>query len=194
MPLFLHLQQLGLLTRPLPTSRSTPKPPFVAIRKPLRLIVDDVDEQNPHDMSYVYSGYAPMSVRLVQCALGGGGSKISGGGGGSGVSWALSLNGWRGVEEVVKALPGETVDEWQKVDETSQRQGEPLFSSFSPFLRCFFETRRLTLVLVLQPVRESFLRPLCASSVVSLTLRSQHCDTSTVRLPVRALFVFLLVS
>jgi hypothetical protein len=31
--------------------------------------VDDVDEFHPNDISYVYSGYAPLSVRLVQCAL-----------------------------------------------------------------------------------------------------------------------------
>lgn len=41
----------------------------------LRLIVDDVDEFHPNDISYVYSGYAPLSVRLVQCAL----QKLSGG-------------------------------------------------------------------------------------------------------------------
>lgn len=31
--------------------------------------MDDVDEFHPNDISYVYSGYAPLSVRLVQCAL-----------------------------------------------------------------------------------------------------------------------------
>eukprot|EP00866_Antonospora_locustae_P001081 jgi/Antlo1/1081/1283 len=35
----------------------------------LRLIVDDVDELHPNDISYVYSGYAPLSIRLVQCAM-----------------------------------------------------------------------------------------------------------------------------
>ena len=34
----------------------------------MKLIVDDVDEHNPNDISYVYSGYAPISVRLIQCA------------------------------------------------------------------------------------------------------------------------------
>jgi len=38
------------------------------VRKALKLIVDDVDEHNPNDISYVYSGYAPISVRLIQCA------------------------------------------------------------------------------------------------------------------------------
>ncbi|GAA5891327.1 hypothetical protein JCM6882_004658 [Rhodosporidiobolus microsporus] len=118
LPLLLYLQQLNLLTRQPPSSRSTPKPPFVSSRKPLRLIVDDVDEQNPHDMSYVFSGYAPLSVRLVQCALGGGGSRIgANGGAGVGAAGAEGLNGWKGIEEVVKTLPGETVDEWQEMDE-----------------------------------------------------------------------------
>ncbi|KAL9123640.1 MAG: hypothetical protein Q9217_006947 [Psora testacea] len=39
------------------------------LRKVLRLIVDEVDEQKPTDIAYVYSGYAPLSVRLVQAIL-----------------------------------------------------------------------------------------------------------------------------
>lgn len=46
-------------------SRST----FTQCRRLLRLIVDDVDEFHPNDISYVYSGYAPLSIRLVQCAM-----------------------------------------------------------------------------------------------------------------------------
>ncbi|ORX56806.1 Sec1-like protein [Hesseltinella vesiculosa] len=63
-----RLTQLGLLSRRTtsgPASRNT----FAASRRALRLIVDDVDEFHPNDISYVYSGYAPLSVRLVQCAL-----------------------------------------------------------------------------------------------------------------------------
>jgi len=44
------------------------KNPYPAVRKALKLIVDDVDEHSPNDISYVYSGYAPISVRLIQCA------------------------------------------------------------------------------------------------------------------------------
>ncbi|KAE8227438.1 hypothetical protein CF319_g81 [Tilletia indica] len=39
---------------------------FSAVRRALKLINDDVDERNPRDISYVFSGYAPLSVRLVQ--------------------------------------------------------------------------------------------------------------------------------
>ncbi|KAJ3209154.1 hypothetical protein HDU67_006368 [Dinochytrium kinnereticum] len=41
---------------------------FNQIRRLLRVIVDDVDEHKPNDVSYVYSGYAPLSIRLIQLA------------------------------------------------------------------------------------------------------------------------------
>ncbi|GAA5862630.1 hypothetical protein JCM3774_001084 [Rhodotorula dairenensis] len=115
LPLLIALERLNILVRAPSSSRSAPKPAFAQCRKPLRLIVDDVDEQNPQDPSYVFSGYAPLSIRLVQTALApaaainGLGSK----------SPAANLNGWRGVEEVVRALPGATFDERQKVDDAA---------------------------------------------------------------------------
>lgn len=42
---------------------------FNALRKQLRLIVDEVNEQDPNDIAYVYSGYAPLSIRLVQAVI-----------------------------------------------------------------------------------------------------------------------------
>ncbi len=42
---------------------------YTYLRKQLRLIVDDVNERDPNDIAYVYSLYAPLSVRLVQCIL-----------------------------------------------------------------------------------------------------------------------------
>ena len=41
---------------------------FNQLRKGLRLVVEDTDEAKPTDISYVHSGYAPLSIRLVQCA------------------------------------------------------------------------------------------------------------------------------
>lgn len=79
------------------------------------MIVDDVDEQEPTDVAYVFSGYAPLSVRLAQCAIGSApsaGGKIS-----SGTALGGSLNGWKGIEEVLKGLPGKTFDEIQPVGE-----------------------------------------------------------------------------
>ncbi|TNY17677.1 putative ATP binding protein [Rhodotorula diobovata] len=96
LPLLLSLERLNLLVRPPTVSRSAPKPPFAVARKPLRLIVDDVDETNPSDVSYVFSGYAPLGVRLVQCALGGGADSASAG---TAAGTASGLNGWRGLEE-----------------------------------------------------------------------------------------------
>ncbi|KAK4550312.1 hypothetical protein LTR36_003279 [Oleoguttula mirabilis] len=40
-----------------------------AVRRSLQLWVDDVQEVDPDDIAYVFSGYAPLSVRLVQCIL-----------------------------------------------------------------------------------------------------------------------------
>lgn len=42
---------------------------YSAVRKALHLIVDDISEDAPSDIAYAYSGYAPLSVRLVQCVL-----------------------------------------------------------------------------------------------------------------------------
>lgn len=39
---------------------------FGALRKALKLIVDDVDPHDPRDIAYVSSGYAPLSCRLVE--------------------------------------------------------------------------------------------------------------------------------
>jgi hypothetical protein len=90
---------------------------YTYLRKALRLIVDEVNEHEPNDIAYVYSGYAPLSVRLVQCILQkqylstitrGGNAVISGMASG-GIS-----QGWRGFDEVVKHVRGQTFDEVQK--------------------------------------------------------------------------------
>ncbi|GAA5892892.1 hypothetical protein JCM8208_004118 [Rhodotorula glutinis] len=118
LPLLLSLERLSLLMRPPVAASRSAKPPFALARKPLRLIVDDVDESNPSDISYVFSGYAPLGVRLVQCALGGGADAASAAGA---AGSAAGLNGWRGLEEVVKALPGATFDERQPADDGARR-------------------------------------------------------------------------
>ncbi|CAG2204838.1 VPS33A [Mytilus edulis] len=38
---------------------------YPTIKKSLRLIMEDVNEMVPNDISYVYSGYAPLSIRLA---------------------------------------------------------------------------------------------------------------------------------
>ncbi|KAI9278467.1 Sec1-like protein [Phascolomyces articulosus] len=74
-----RLETLGLFTKR--TTATPSRSAFSQSRRLLRLIVDDVDEFHPNDISYVYSGYAPLSVRIVQCAmqkLGGGSLPTSG--------------------------------------------------------------------------------------------------------------------
>jgi vacuolar protein sorting-associated protein 33A len=84
-----------------------------AVRKGLKLWVDEVQEQDPNDVAYVFSGYAPLSVRLVQCIL----QK----------SYLYNLvnasrqqtsaptgSGWKGFEDVLGRIKGATVDVVQK--------------------------------------------------------------------------------
>lgn len=98
--LFDHLSQLGLLN-PSSKTRSSSKSAFATCRKPLRLIVDDVDEQAPDDIAYVYSGYAPISVRLLQGALARNGAFL----------------GWHSILDTLKALPGKMTDKTQEMPE-----------------------------------------------------------------------------
>lgn len=65
------LERAGLFRRegdqgPAAQSRG---PSFPFLRRALDLIPDSLDEQNPNDIAYVYSGYAPLSVRFVQQSL-----------------------------------------------------------------------------------------------------------------------------
>ncbi|KAI3831625.1 hypothetical protein MKW92_016341 [Papaver armeniacum] len=58
---------------------------WLMIKRALNLIVEDIDTANPNDIAYVFSGYAPLSIRLVQHAV---------------------RSGWRPIEEILKLLPG----------------------------------------------------------------------------------------
>ena len=62
---------------------------YAVIRKRLGLTVDNVDEQNPEDVAFVYSVYAPLSIRLVE----------------------RLASGWKGIRDVLDLLPGPTVEE-----------------------------------------------------------------------------------
>eukprot|EP00744_Colponema_vietnamica_P021985 GILI01031525.1.p1 GENE.GILI01031525.1~~GILI01031525.1.p1 ORF type:complete len:440 (-),score=103.59 GILI01031525.1:114-1328(-) len=61
-----------------------------SVKKAWRLIVEDVDVQNPSDISYVFSGYAPLSVRMIEAAL--------------------KPNGWREKEEALRLVPGPAIE------------------------------------------------------------------------------------
>ena len=116
-----------LLSRASPTAMMIPlggagsntgaKTNYTYLRKALRLIVDEVNEHDPNDIAYVYSGYAPLSVRLVQCILQkqyitsitrGGNANTA-----AGVASGGASQGWRGFDEIVKHARGQTFDELQ---------------------------------------------------------------------------------
>jgi len=42
---------------------------YARIKEDLKIIVEGINEKEPNDVAYVYSGYAPISIRLVQQAL-----------------------------------------------------------------------------------------------------------------------------
>lgn len=42
---------------------------FSALKRALQLLVDGSDDKPPDDIAYTYSGYAPLSVRLVEHAV-----------------------------------------------------------------------------------------------------------------------------
>ncbi|KAF8336635.1 Sec1-like protein [Cantharellus anzutake] len=124
LPMFLSLTATGLIS-PIPAPKTAPAPLlYNNIRKALRLL-SDTDESSPTDISFVYSGYAPLSVRLVQCVAHKTGVLSSPDGNtpareGEGaatetpvIPFAQPINGWKGFEDAVKSIPGATVDRFQ---------------------------------------------------------------------------------
>ncbi|KAF8424631.1 Sec1-like protein [Tirmania nivea] len=109
------------------TAAANARTSYSSLRKLLRLIVDEVNEHDPDDISYVYSGYAPLSVRLVQCVIQkqylqmttkgskgvGGGPDVNAVGAGS--------TGWKGFEEALRNVKGKTVDEAQSGEDKAVR-------------------------------------------------------------------------
>lgn len=94
-----NLEKVGLLK-----AQSTMRNNYPTIRKTLKLWMEDANEQNPNDISYVYSGYAPLSVRLTQ---------------------VLARPGWRSIEEVLKILPGPHFEERQQVPTGLHKKRQP---------------------------------------------------------------------
>ncbi|CAM9699279.1 unnamed protein product [Pylaiella littoralis] len=69
--------------------------PWPSLRRALRLVNDAVDVRSPDDIAYVSSGYAPLSVRLVQASV---------------------RPGWTTAGEALKLLPGACVEVTQDPD------------------------------------------------------------------------------
>ncbi|KAL4401923.1 Vacuolar protein-sorting-associated protein 33 [Malassezia pachydermatis] len=119
MPVLMALEKMKILyATPTPTPKAPRVSKFGTVLKPLCLVDDDVDERTPDDISYVFSGYAPLSIRLIQtiCQHDAHLHKIP-------VSNletlpnAARIAGWHGVEESVLQLPGATFDFMQVEDE-----------------------------------------------------------------------------
>ncbi|KAH7886208.1 Sec1-like protein [Phlebopus sp. FC_14] len=134
LPLLLSLSAppLSILQQnPIPASSSSPatKLPFTAVRKSLRLLIDDNPEaleELENDISYVYSGYAPISVRLVQCVAQKNGVMSNPAekasvddadrkGKNAKKLFAHPIVGWKGFEDVLSTIPGKTFDIVPKV-------------------------------------------------------------------------------
>jgi len=64
-----------------------------------------VDESNPNDIAFVYSGYAPLSVRVIQTAL---------------------KNQWKQKEDVLRLLPGPSAEETQVGNIVSDKARNPV--------------------------------------------------------------------
>lgn len=120
------LEKLQLLqSRPAATAAGNLRTNYTNLRRVLRLIVDEVNEHEPDDIAYVYSGYAPLSIRLVQCILQKPliSSIARGRRGDDGTNAGLSAGatGWRGFEDILKNVRGKTFDEPQRGEEKAVR-------------------------------------------------------------------------
>lgn len=132
--LLLHARTAANVLLPNAIAGSAPagaKTNYAYLRKALRLIVEEVNEQDPNDIAYVYSGYAPLSVRLVQCVIqkqylytitkAGPGNAGAMTGGGASTSTSTAAQGWHGFEDALKSVRGETFNRVQKGEEQASK-------------------------------------------------------------------------
>lgn len=82
---FEHMATLNNLEKAGLFRKQESKSNWPIIKNDLQLIVEDTNTANPIDISYVFSGYAPLSVRLIDKAI---------------------RYGWRPIEQLLKLLPG----------------------------------------------------------------------------------------
>ncbi|CAK9317014.1 unnamed protein product [Citrullus colocynthis] len=82
---FEHMGTLNNLEKAGLFKKQESKSNWLTIKRGLQLVVEDTNTVNPTDIAYVFSGYAPLSIRLVQQAV---------------------RSGWRPIEEILKLLPG----------------------------------------------------------------------------------------
>lgn len=128
------LPGVGLATTSAPTD-SPENTNYSAIRRPLSLILDDVDEgDDPSDVAYVFSGYAPLSVRLVQCILqpnylrslsSPGANRKAGAANPTPVADS-GVGGWKPFSDALAQIRGRTFDETLAVTDRGARARETL--------------------------------------------------------------------
>jgi vacuolar protein sorting-associated protein 33A len=122
----LELRQGGLVGGGPPTGKSTN---YSSVRKNLHLIFDEVNEAEPDDIAYVFSGYAPLSVRLVQCILQKQYLASLTASRGAATAASSATQGWRPFEDTVKQVRGTTFDEAQTGEEKAVRARQMLNGS-----------------------------------------------------------------
>jgi vacuolar protein sorting-associated protein 33A len=110
-------------------SNTGTKTNYTYLRKSLRLIVDEVNEQDPNDIAYVYSGYAPLSIRLVQCILQKSYLTSITRTGAAAVATGGASQGWRGFDEALKHARGTTFDDVQKGEDKAVKARALMSSS-----------------------------------------------------------------
>lgn len=104
---------------------------YTAVRKNLHLIVDEVNETEPDDVAYVFSGYAPLSIRMVQCILQKQylSSLVTKKGATPTATASSATQGWKPFEESVRQVRGATFDEVQQGEEKAVKARQILNGS-----------------------------------------------------------------
>ena len=77
---------------------------FSDLDKKLKLINENINVQEPNDISYSYSGYAPLIIRLIEKAL---------------------TNGWNSIQDILSKIPGPFKypnDESEIINESGKKQ------------------------------------------------------------------------
>jgi vacuolar protein sorting-associated protein 33A len=99
---FQHLEKLGLFTQ----YASKSKAHYANLSSSFNLVIDHISGIEQGDVSHVFHGYAPLSIRLVQLA-----SKSIPDYSNSASKPANKSLTWQGCDELLKLIPGKTFEE-----------------------------------------------------------------------------------
>ena len=97
-----NLEKIGLIFQQ--TTKT-----FNSISQKFNLIVENCNEESPTDIAYVFSGYAPLSVRFCQY---------------------LTKPSWKAYGDVFGLLPGPFVDESQRLPNGLRKRSRILITCF----------------------------------------------------------------